>query len=195
MKKRIILLVLCLVFVFSALLCVALAADMSISVELFDGEIAVSGARVNIYKVNDPGSLDSEMAEKLADLAAENSIEPTDSVVTDTGGRARIGGLGEGIYLVVVENTAKGDYVYSTKPFLLQLPMEDESTGELVYAVTAKPKISCDDIPETEPEIPDTGEKLPQTGMLWWPVAVLAGIGVMLMVFGAAKREKIRRER
>lgn len=47
------------------------------------------------------------------------------------------------------------------------------------------------DIPETpkDPVVPK-GPTLPQTGMLWWPVPVLAAAGILLIVVGCARGRK-----
>lgn len=38
--------------------------------------------------------------------------------------------------------------------------------------------------------LPETGGKLPQTGMLWWPVPVLAIAGLLLIALGVSKRKR-----
>ena len=55
--------------------------------------------------------------------------------------------------------------------------------------------------PTTEPETPtestpsggSTPGKIPQTGMLWWPVAVLGGLGLVLLLLGTAGRGGFRK--
>ena len=42
--------------------------------------------------------------------------------------------------------------------------------------------------PENPPEHPD--DKLPQTGVLWWPVPVLAAFGLVFLIAGALSRKK-----
>ena len=42
--------------------------------------------------------------------------------------------------------------------------------------------------PENPPEHPD--DKLPQTGVLWWPVPVLAAVGLVFLIAGALSRKK-----
>lgn len=39
--------------------------------------------------------------------------------------------------------------------------------------------------PDTPPDNPPSGPRLPQTGQLWWPVLVLVGAGVPLILIGA----------
>lgn len=46
--------------------------------------------------------------------------------------------------------------------------------------------------PTTPPATPpSTGGKIPQTGMLWWPVALLAGLGVLFLAAGSVSRKKM----
>jgi len=40
------------------------------------------------------------------------------------------------------------------------------------------------------PKIPDQPSKLPQTGVLWWPVPILAGVGMVFFMIGWVKRRK-----
>lgn len=45
--------------------------------------------------------------------------------------------------------------------------------------------------PNKPADVPVSGnEKLPQTGQLWWPVPVLAGIGVLLIIIGMSYRRE-----
>lgn len=45
--------------------------------------------------------------------------------------------------------------------------------------------------PENNSETPETnGEKLPQTGQLWWPVPLLSGIGLVLLLIGIKLSER-----
>ena len=39
--------------------------------------------------------------------------------------------------------------------------------------------------PDTPPDNPPSGPRLPQTGQLWWPVLLLVGVGVPLLLIGA----------
>lgn len=41
---------------------------------------------------------------------------------------------------------------------------------------------------------PGTPQKLPQTGMLWWPIPVLAAVGLLFVVIGFAKRRRSKSE-
>lgn len=46
-----------------------------------------------------------------------------------------------------------------------------------------------EEVEEFLDEIP-LARLLPQTGMLWWPVPVLAGIGLLLLTVGMARRKR-----
>ena len=48
--------------------------------------------------------------------------------------------------------------------------------------------------PEPTPGTPDTpGENLPQTGVLWWPVPLLAVLGALLLLLGWGLRRRDER--
>ena len=75
-------------------------------------------------------------------------------------------------------------------PFILSVP---DANGN--YEVTAKPKPGIY-IPPTEPETPPETtppEEIPQTGQEWWPVWLLAGAGVLLVLIGLFARIKEER--
>lgn len=47
--------------------------------------------------------------------------------------------------------------------------------------------------PDT-PGKPGTPEKLPQTGMLWWPIPVLAAVGLLFVIIGISRRRRSKSE-
>ena len=137
----------------------------------------------------DPNVLDSaeQDAETLAAFAQTAQLAGTAVSVNDQG-RAVFGDLALGLYLVVQDTPARG---YSAiRPFLVTVPLREGDA--LVYDVYANPKPgTADALPTPVPSpTPTPGPKLPQTGQLWWPVALLAALGVLLVAVGAALRRK-----
>ena len=59
-------------------------------------------------------------------------------------------------------------------------------------------KNTAPDTPPTESTVPteptEPGDDIPQTGMLWWPVLVLAGLGVAMVTGGVALRKGSRHD-
>jgi hypothetical protein len=56
---------------------------------------------------------------------------------------------------------------------------------------TYSPDIPEDELlPQPSSNTPGTGTKLPQTGQLWWPVSVLAAVGLILVVLGVGIKKK-----
>ncbi|MFR0986221.1 MAG: LPXTG cell wall anchor domain-containing protein [Frisingicoccus sp.] len=65
--------------------------------------------------------------------------------------------------------------------------------GSCVYDVTASPKMGTADklasrTPNPKPAV--SGGKLPQTGQLWWPVPVMAIVGMLFVMFGWYRRRR-----
>ena len=85
-------------------------------------------------------------------------------------------------YTVLVER--EGDLFRVTNTYQEDVPVTPPSTGESEAPPSA---VSIEPAPEPGPE-PE--EKLPQTGMLWWPVPVLACGGISLFFAGWARRRR-----
>ena len=83
-------------------------------------------------------------------------------------------------------------------PFLVSVPMWDETAGAYLYTVDAAPKLGgltkTPPAATAAPAKPDAGDPdtvtttaaatLPQTGQLNWPVPVLTLAGLLLMLAG-----------
>jgi len=93
-------------------------------------------------------------------------------------------------YTVMVENQANRIVVNNTR-----VPEEPETQPEESENQVEEPETPPEEA-ETPPKTPDsppetsgeTGEKLPQTGVLWWPVPVLAATGLLFIVIGVFLR-------
>ena len=111
--------------------------------------------------------------------------------------------LTPGLYLVMQETLSEGNR--KINPFLISIP---DAAGS--YAVSAAPKNGFEiptpsptttpkpsvtpSTPSTpkSPSSPSSGSKstLPQTGQLWWPVPVLCGSGLALIIGGFRLKRK-----
>ena len=127
--------------------------------------------------------LDKLPAQALADYAAKQKLTGT-RVELDADGTATFSNLTLGLYLVVQDTASKG---YDTvKPFLVSVPQRAD--GKLIYDVNASPKVSAaSPTPSTPPNKPGS-PRLPQTGQLWWPVPVLAVLGLAFVAAGWKRR-------
>lgn len=155
--------------------------------------------------------------QKLEDLGIANW-----TMTTDKDGVAKYDdegkGLPVGVYLVV--QTARHSSYYDITPFLLYLPYTNDDGTAWVFDVAAYPKVerrpsggggggkdpeeivdpevpldpgTTPEIPGEEipdPEVPTT--TLPQTGLLRWPVPVLALAGLALIAAGLLSERKSR---
>lgn len=134
--------------------------------------------------------------QKFADYIKTNHLKGTATKI-NARGEAKFSGLAEGIYLIVQEKPAEG--YYPINPFFVTVPYRTPE-GKLLYHVDASPKsepgepaptTKPTEPPATEPGKP-TDPKLPQTGVLWWPVPLLAMAGLILLSLGYVLREKCR---
>lgn len=112
----------------------------------------------------------------------------------DTNGQATFPGLEEGAYLIVQNKPAKGYLPIS--PFFVTVPFRDPD-GNLIYHVNAGPKAEPGvPAPPTKPTEPSDTKppsgKLPQTGVLWWPVPLLALAGLVLLSAGYVLNQRNR---
>ena len=75
------------------------------------------------------------------------------------------------------------------------LPRYNPDGSEIVWTVTERP------VPGYTANVQQSGstfiltntldrQKLQQTGLLWWPVPVLAAAGLLLLIFGALSKRK-----
>lgn len=91
-----------------------------------------------------------------------------------------------GLYLVAQTQQEAAPGYFAISPFLVTVPLRGED-GKLIYApVDASPKMQ-QLVPIPTPAPPPPGF-LPQTGLLNWPVPVLAIAGMALFALGFALR-------
>ena len=82
-----------------------------------------------------------EIAKTLEqDILLSGSPEPTASAVSDENGIATFSDLELGLYLVIGTSIEKGEYLYSTGPFMVMVPNRDPDSNTWVYSVNAVAK-------------------------------------------------------
>ena len=192
------------------------SAEGSITIELsYDGENLTDGAFA-VYRVGDVSSSDGNysfvlsesfsgfsgtledlenetLAEELYEYIEANGISPL-AEAENTSGEVIFGSLSIGLYLVVQTEGCTGYEVLS--PFLVSLPVYDETSESYVYDISAYGKFVLTGSPEEETttaeettageEETESEPKLPQTGQLNWPIPVLAVTGLALIITGWA---------
>ena len=162
----------------------------------FPGSSAVEG----IESLN---SADLEEQNAAIATALEKEAESAEADVTAmiSDGSVSFTDLTPGLYLVIQETLSEGNR--KINPFLISIP---DANGS--YEIKAAPKNDIK-IPPTPPLTPKpsvtpstpkspsessspSGSKtsLPQTGQLWWPVPVLCGIGLALIISGFVLKRK-----
>lgn len=127
----------------------------------------------------------AELAAQLYDYA--ESVHSTGSTkITGKDGQVKFDALERGLYLVV--QTGKESEKYKTfSPGLIEIPLYDANQFE--YHVNLYPKIDktsptpTPTIPIPDPDTPGGGD-LPSTGLLQWPVPVMALVGCILLLVG-----------
>ena len=146
-------------------------------VEEVQGIPSMDSAALNEVNATLARSLEALAGDREADASA--TIENGEAVFTN---------LTPGLYLLIQPELSEGER--KMNPFLLSIP---DANGD--YEVTAKPKPGIY-IPPTEPETPletTPPEEIPQTGQEWWPVWLMAGAGVLLVLIGVFARIKEER--
>ena len=135
---------------------------------------------------------DTALAAGLADYTTANGIAGEEVTIGSDGTAAD--GLALGLYLVMQDQPAEG--YEPIAPFLVSVPMWDETAGAYLYTVDAAPKLGgltkTPPAATAAPAKPDAGDPdtvttpaaatLPQTGQLNWPVPVLTLAGLLLML-------------
>ena len=136
----------------------------------------------------DSAALNEVNATLARSLEAMAGDREADATVAIENGQVTFTNLTPGLYLLIQAELSEGDR--KMNPFILSVP---DVNGD--YEVTAKPKPGVY-IPPTEPETPPETtppEEIPQTGQEWWPVWLMAGAGVLLVLIGIFARIKEER--
>ena len=150
-----------------------LSASGSITLELSCDGQSVSGGQIAVYKVGsviqddgDPGfslsddfsgcglSLEIDydsasevktLAAELAAYAGENDIS---GITAEAGsdGKITLSGISVGLYLIIQTQSAEGYEAFA--PFLVSVPMYDETQETYIYDVDASPKVTLTKIQE-----------------------------------------------
>ena len=130
----------------------------SVSMTLKDGDAAVSGAEITLYKVADAGNLNGNLhfsftdafadfggapeklqnaaaIQRLADYAAKQNVNGK-TLRTDKKGTVCFENLSLGLYLAVQSDSVQG--YADCSPFLVSIPTESDS--EWIYDIDATPK-------------------------------------------------------
>lgn len=214
MKKRVLSLILVLALVCAAAV-TATAVDVpdmskkgTITIIMHKGADLIPGGTLTVYRVGgiheDDGNYSfvptgefvncveefedvqsPALARQLADFAAERELTGSTEAV-DADGLATFADLELGLYLVVQHTAAPG---YSkAEPFLIGVPQIE--LGMYIYDVDASPKVDVERVPETTDDAFASGDNLPQTGQLFWPIPLLAVLGMGFIVLGIALKKK-----
>lgn len=148
-----------------------------------------AGKFAGVQGVSDIPSMNSEqlseanfaLAKKLESAAAKAKADSTQKIAD---GKVSFTDLKPGLYLIVQTTLSDGDR--KVNPFLISIPDENG-----VYQIEGDPKPGVysptppgDKTPDKTPSKTPSGSKLPQTGQLWWPVPILAGCGIFLILLG-----------
>lgn len=125
-----------------------------------------------------------EIALGIYEYALEKKLHGQIINVSESG-VADFGTVDLGLYLIAQKDMGK-KYL-ALEPFVISVPQCID--GSYVYDVKSFPK--CGIVPVPPPEdtpptgdTPPPGGTIPQTGQLWWPVPILAGLGLLFVAFG-----------
>lgn len=151
-----------------------------------DERFAGAGTIPDTDEALDAANLD--LAEKMAATAKSYAYDVQPKAM-DAQGKVSFEGLEVGLYLVVQSAQGEGDNKFVLTPFLITIPQKNPD-GSLVYDVDAQSKpLGIGKVVPTPPS-PPTPSHLPQTGQMWWPVVLLAGLGVIAFCFGMIRKNR-----
>ena len=96
-------------------------------------------------------SVNETVSKELCQFISDKHIDSLGEVLTDTNGKASFNGLTPGLYLVETDEPDP----YKTIPALIQVPVRNEASGELMNTADVYPKISKneDPVPSKETEV------------------------------------------
>ena len=132
---------------------------------ILTGDFAASGLDIDGLNESSQSAMQKN-AVKSAAFVSENKIKAAGSEVTDKNGRAKIGGLERGLYLVSQTGTPGTDRIVKSMPFFAALPMMVDEGGKMVikYEVTAAPKLEVEETDKPSTEAPPTSSAEESTG-------------------------------
>lgn len=147
----------------------------------FDLAPAFAGSGVSL---SDPSA--SHVAGLLVWYVQNQSLSPMQRQTANARGRVVFTNVPCGLYLVMQKEPDKTYGYERMSAFVASIPMT--SGQKWKYDVTATPKVQKKPSPTGSPRPTATkspyDSTLPQTGMLLWPIPVLAGAGIGLFVLG-----------
>ena len=159
---------------------------------VWDGAYASMGDELSAKTGALTAAYASSLAERLAPLVAGRAADRT--ARTDADGTVTFSGLAVGMYLV--EEVSADEGLAPISPFVVTVPVEDATTGALLYRVDASPKAAAAEpaapagpaghatVPETAQPPTSAGGQLPKTGQDWAPILPLAACGLVLVIAG-----------
>lgn len=156
-----------------------------------------TNSKVAVNQLTQDAAIDwRKAAQQLHTWTKNNAISADAQKNTDKNGTATFSQLRAGLYLVVGSDAKSNGKTYCSAPFLVAVPELTDNQTAWQYDVTANPKSEPEHTKQPEHTTPpedkpkdDTPTKkpkknLPDTGILQWPIPVLAGSGLALMLIG-----------
>lgn len=138
-----------------------------------------------------------ELAERLEmEIASDSSIKPLLTVKTDSKGETPWIKNMKGLYLILGTPGTSGTLRYEPKPAMVTFPLRlDMERGDWDYEFTVYPKPAPLPTPSPTPSATPKptptrtpSSSLPQTGVNWWPVWLMGGMGIVLFLLGWIRR-------
>ena len=117
----------------------------------------------------------AEAFDRQAQTTAFEAFSPTEARADGT---YRFTNLKTGLYLIRQQKAADG--YNDMNSFLVSVP--SLVNGEYLYDIAADVKTQL--YTQSPPHPSEPPEKLPQTGLLYWPVPVMAAVGLALLLVG-----------
>ena len=138
-----------------------------------------------------------ELAEQLEmEIASDRSIAPLLTVKTDSKGETPWIKNMKGLYLIVGTPGLSGGFLLEPQPVMVTFPLRvDQDKWDWDYEFVVHPKAAPLPTPSPTPSMTPRptptrtpSGSLPQTGVNWWPVWLMGGLGMALFLLGWIRR-------
>lgn len=155
--------------------------------ELIEKDKTTQMSVVKVWKDKTEHYRPSKIEVQLIDNES-GKIHDTVALNKDNNWRYTWTGLPEGHVWSVVEKNVPEYYTVSSEKEGLTVKLTN--TSEKEYTPPKTPDKEPGQGTPSDSPTPQKGNKLPQTGTWWWPVPVLAGLGLAFLIIGLIRRQR-----
>lgn len=148
-------------------------------------------AKIDNLTTSEWGSL----ALKLSEQVEKNNISSYDVKITDANGKVSFENIPLGLYLIKIEEVARGDYEYLSSPMLITLPNFDEIANDYITEIetatkTEERKIEKMPPPKTPVEKPSSNPYTNDKIMIYVMEFGISMIVLLFLIYGILRTKR-----